>query len=458
LRFSIKRKFMYGFAMAFIPVFFLFNLIIFKSTRNNLEKERHETMGTLALNSAVICDEYILSEGNDLLSLQQIVVNLKHNDDVTEAFIVNNKGVIVAHSDMKMIDSVLDEPAGADPSGVMAGEGWETLFSGGRYVVRSAIRGMYGPVKGHVCIVYSKDGISRLVNGVIIKNSILTLIAMGAVMSLTFLLVSLLTGPLRILHQGVQELAKGNLEVNIPAVSDDEIGDLTGEFNIMVKSLKEQEIMKDMFSKYLSPDIAEYVLKNRESISFGGEVRYLSVMFADIRGFTSFSESFPPADIVRFLNSYLTRMVDIIFRHKGTLDKFLGDGVLAIYGAPLADKDHAINAVRSGLDMIRHIEEYNRQRMKWGERPMYIGVGINTGEAIIGNIGSKQRTEYTVIGDTVNTASRLEGLARDNELLITAATMEKVKDYADCRFKGKYTVKNKKDPVDVYLVKGFYGE
>ena len=454
MRFSIKKKFLLGFSAAFIPAFFLFNFFIFDNIKRNLEDENHETMGILTSNAAVIADEYLLTNETDLLSLQQIVVNLAQNSDIMEAYIEDNNRVIIAHSDIEKIDTVPEKEKSGREGVVAEGEDWFATRAGRQFMVRSYVRDSSGVIKASVVMMYEQISILKVIRNAAIKNSIVTIITMALIMALTFLITEYLTRPLRRLHKGVQEVSMGNMDINIRAYSSDEIGDLTKEFNIMVKNLKEQEIIKDMFSKYLSPDIAEHILANRESISFGGEVRRLSVMFADIRGFTAFSENFPPGDIVRFLNSYLTRMVDIIFQYHGTLDKFLGDGVLAIYGAPLFDDDHAFNAVKSGLDMIRHIEEYNKQRVRWGETPMYIGLGINTGDAIIGNIGSRQRTEYTVIGDTVNTASRLEGLAQENQLLVAASTFEEIRDRVIYEHKGKFEVKNKKEPVDVYLIKG----
>ncbi|HHH84472.1 MAG TPA: adenylate/guanylate cyclase domain-containing protein [Firmicutes bacterium] len=144
----------------------------------------------------------------------------------------------------------------------------------------------------------------------------------------------------------------------------------------------------------------------------------------------------------------------MVFQFNGTLDKFLGDGLLAIYGAPVPDENHAYHAVQAGLNMIEHMEEYNKQRVSWGEEPIYLGIGINSGNTLVGNIGSGQRTEYTVIGDTVNTASRLEGLAGENELLISAATYEEVRGLVECIPLGDYIVKNRVEPVTVYKVIG----
>jgi class 3 adenylate cyclase len=265
-------------------------------------------------------------------------------------------------------------------------------------------------------------------------------------------MVSLIIKPIRRLHRGVEAISTGNYEARVEKTTNDEVGDLTEAFNRMAKNLKEKELVKNMFSKYLSPDIADYILNNPEELKLGGENRELTIMFADIRGFTSLSENFPPQDIVNLLNSYFTSMVDIIFEYKGTLDKFLGDGLLAIFGAPVKYPNHAYNSVQAAVRMVKYIKRYNKNRVKWGYEPIHIGIGINTGKAIIGNIGSKQRAEYTVIGDTVNTCSRIEGLTDKNEIYISQSTYELVKDDIIYEYIGKHKVKNKKNPIKIYRV------
>jgi len=457
-RISLKAKFLIGFLLAFLPTFIFFNILIFQEVAENLEKERLETMATVAENAALIAEEYMALNQSDLLSLQQVVVNIQKNPDVRKAFILNSENALIAHSDIARLKEGGETVENTEGEILLLRESSVTRYQKGLYTLVAEIRRWDNEPKGVIAVEYSKQAIGRLLRRVLIKTIGLTAADLIIVVFFVYLIFTIIIKPLQQLHKGVVDLARGNYQTTVRVSSNDEIGDLTREFNIMVASLREKEIIRDMFSKYLSPDIAEYILNNREKVSFGGEVARLSVMFADIRGFTAFSEKLPPRDIVRFLNSYLTQMVDVVFQYHGTLDKFLGDGLLAIFGAPVPDPDHAFHAVQSGFAMIRHMNEYNKKRVSWGEEPIYLGIGINSGSTLVGNIGSSQRTEYTVIGDTVNTASRLEGLAKENELLITASTYEEIRDRVHCHPLGDFVVKNRVEPVTVYKVIGIKDE
>jgi adenylate cyclase len=177
--------------------------------------------------------------------------------------------------------------------------------------------------------------------------------------------------------------------------------------------LYEQRILlRETLSRYVSLDMAEEILKNPESLQLGGQRRHLTVLFADIQGFTSLSEKMDPAQVVELLNTFFTQMVDIVFEHQGTLDKFLGDGLLAFFGAPLEVPQAASQAIACAVDMHQRLHVMQAQ----GAMPIEgIRVGVNTGEAIVGNIGSHKRMEFTIIGDVVNVASRLLDVAREQD-------------------------------------------
>jgi adenylate cyclase len=177
--------------------------------------------------------------------------------------------------------------------------------------------------------------------------------------------------------------------------------------------LYEQRILlRDTLSRYVSPTMAEEILKNPESLQLGGQRRHLTVIFADIMAFTSLSEKMDPAEVVEMLNHYFTSMVDLVFEHQGTLDKFLGDGLLAFFGAPLEVPRAASQAVACAIAMQQRL----RIMQEKGTTPIQgMRVGVNTGEAIIGNIGSERRMDFTIIGDVVNVAARLLEVAREQE-------------------------------------------
>ncbi|MFQ5559288.1 MAG: adenylate/guanylate cyclase domain-containing protein, partial [Nitrospinota bacterium] len=179
----------------------------------------------------------------------------------------------------------------------------------------------------------------------------------------------------------------------------------------------------------------------------------LSILFADIRGFTSISEGLPAKDVVWILNRYLPEMVEVIFEHKGTVDKFIGDAIMAFWGAPVRDENHALNSVNTAVEMFRRLEGLNLGPFKEKGLPeVRIGIGIHTGTVVLGNIGSEKKLDYTVIGDNVNIASRLEGLTKTYgiSVLITEETFMELEGRVPCRIIDLVRVKGRQNPVRIY--------
>lgn len=181
-----------------------------------------------------------------------------------------------------------------------------------------------------------------------------------------------------------------------------------------VRAEMERRRTKAMFGRYVSPAVVEQLLNNPELVLLGGTRQEVTIMFSDIRGFTSYSEGRPPEEVVQRLNEYLTEMTRIIFHHGGTLDKYMGDGLMAIFGAPISYEDHGERALRASLEMQTRLEELNQVWLEKGEQTFETGVGLNSGSVIVGNVGSPERMDYTVIGEDVNLASRLEGLNKEH--------------------------------------------
>ena len=215
-----------------------------------------------------------------------------------------------------------------------------------------------------------------------------------------------------------------------------------------------KEKIKHAMGKYISQDVMQNVVKNIDSIQLGGKKANVTVLFADIRGFTSLSEKLTAQEVSVILNDYFIEIEPIISKYNGVINKFIGDAVLAIFGEPIQDKNHAVNAVRCANDMLDKIESLQKKWLAEGKPKIEIGVGINTGEAFVGNIGSEKRMEYTVIGDTVNLASRIESYNKvyKTSFLISSTTYEKVRDIADVIKISEVTIRGKAKKLNIYEV------
>ena len=215
--------------------------------------------------------------------------------------------------------------------------------------------------------------------------------------------------------------------------------------------------IRKMFSSYVSKRIVDELIRDPSKAKLGGDRKEITVLFSDIRGFTNFSEKHQPEEVVSLLNEYLGAMTQIVFEHDGTLDKFVGDAIMALWGAPVGQPDHAERACRCAVDMITKLKELQNKWAAEGKYAIDIGIGINTGDMVVGNMGAEgKKMDYTVIGDNVNLGARLESLTRkyNNHIIISEYTYAKVKDIVKVNELGSVTVKGKEQPVVVYDLVG----
>ena len=216
--------------------------------------------------------------------------------------------------------------------------------------------------------------------------------------------------------------------------------------------LAREEVARANYSRFLPEYVVKQMLENPDSFKLGGVSQVITILFADIRGFTRISEHAPPEKIVNLLNRYFSAMTDIIFAHGGTLDKYLGDGLMALFGAPTATPDDASNALNAAVAMQRRLLGINRELRDEGFQEIGVGMGLHTGEVIVGYIGSDRRSEYTAIGDTVNTSSRLESNALGGEILISDATAQAAHSRYKLKPREPIMVKNRQQPVKLWEV------
>lgn len=276
---------------------------------------------------------------------------------------------------------------------------------------------------------------------------------------LIFAFSILLTSPIEALAELTNEVAKGNFSVRAKTGSRDEVESLGEAFNHMIEGLVERDKVKNMFSKFHGSSVTEDLLQGGE-LQLGGSKKTVTVFFSDIRGFTKFSEGHTPEQVVEMLNEYFQIMVGIINKHGGVVDKFIGDAIMAVWGAPKSSDRDSQNAVKACIEMRQELAKLNELRASRNQVPIMIGMGMHRGEAISGTIGSSERMEYTVIGDTVNQSSRIEASTKafGTDLLLSEDLAAQVREEFVLEEAGRVEVKGKSEPLTLYKVRGYYDE
>ena len=258
--------------------------------------------------------------------------------------------------------------------------------------------------------------------------------------------------PLYELREFARTIGSGDLTVHTAITGKDVAGSLAKTLNDMVDGLRERDRVKEVFGRYIATQVSEKILNGQ--INLGGEAKVVTILFSDIRNFTGISENMTPQQVVGFLNSYFSEMVEAVFEQGGVLDKFIGDGLMAVFGSFGDQPDHPRRAVLAGLRMKALLGKINGERGSAGQPPFGIGIGIHTAEVIVGNIGSTKRLEYTVVGDGVNSASRVQTLNKEfgTTILITETTYEAIKNEFECRVMPEHELRGKQRPLRTYEV------
>ena len=257
--------------------------------------------------------------------------------------------------------------------------------------------------------------------------------------------------PLRSLEGSMQVLETGNLDARAAVSTDDEIAHLAAAFNRMVAGLKREALVRDLFGQYVNPEVARLAIEQEGRLE--GEVVECTVLFVDIRRFTSLAEVLPPKRLIGVLNRYFDRMLTVVEAEGGIVNKFGGDSLLAVFGSPLnPTPDHAERAVRAALRMRVALAAFNREQVATEMPELRVGFGLATGELVAGNIGSSRKLEYTVIGDPVNLAARLQELTPElgADILMNATTAQHASEVARFRSLGRIEIRGRAEPVEVF--------
>src|SRR5207248_6124590 len=394
---------------------------------------------TIAQNLAASAKQSLVSD--DDLTLNLLVKDAMKDPDVAYVAITDEKGKALAHADVGLVGRRLERAAPLAPLGnELLVQTYEVAGTG--ELIDFSLPLTFRNVRvGALYLGFSQRSIAaalaRARNNAILISVAMVLLGIGGAVTLA----SFLSRPISQLMEGTRAIADGNFSITLHVPSRDEIGALTHSFNEMAASLREKDAIKRAFTRYVAREVVTEILKDPDKIVLTGERRDVTVLFCDVRGFTSISERVPPEQVVSLLNAFYTLMIDTTFKYDGTLDKFLGDGVMAVFGAPIFHADHPLRALRTALAMQAGIRELSARRAAEGKPPLKIGIGVNAGTAVAGSVGTETRMEYTVIGDSVNLASRLESYAKPGQILITAHTYAIVKDSIDARSLGRLKVR-----------------
>ncbi|MBN2159990.1 MAG: HAMP domain-containing protein [Spirochaetes bacterium] len=375
---------------------------------------------------------------------------------ITRVMMVNYKGEVIAHPDENIVKAGADlstvpicsmmmkskidngQTRFKDDNSVYYLGSFKKIDTGGFGIIATAEE------KKAFEAVYDIQRRNILIMAIVLTGAILVIFFFGKT----------ITTPIVRLVWATKKIIEGQYRVDIVPTTKDEIGQLTSTFIEMGKGLEEREKIKSAFGKFVNKDIAEAAL--RDELRLGGERKTVAILFSDIRAFTSISESLEPEEVVEFLNMYMTKMVACVENADGIVDKFIGDAIMAVWGTPISKGNDTENALNSALMMRHELIHFNKDR--GGPRKPYIriGVGINTGTVLAGQIGSEDRMEYTVIGDPVNLASRIEALNKPfgTDVLISEDSYKLVRDIFAVEKMRQIKVKGKIEPQQIYAVLG----
>ena len=414
-------------------------------TRQNkiLRNELKSRAAVLVQQLANVGKEGLLTKQE--LPVFSTITDIQNREGVVYAMVIDDEGKVFAHSDFSRKGAVLSGPA--DQAAWKA----DSLLIQESTFNNTAVLDAAVPI-----LLQSKNlklGVARIglsqkaLNEAIRRQKIIYLyVASGFALAglvISFALARMLTKPLESLASGIQVVSRGDLRKLVPVRSDDEIGRLTNAFNQMILSLREKLLME----KYLSQTTVLSIKEHRDvtQLKLGGERKYVTALFSDARGFTSLSEKMTPEEVVSLMNVYLNLQTTVIHQFGGIVDKFVGDEVMAIFEGHGME----VNALRAAVEIQNYCKALNAARAAAGEKTICVGVGLNSGDVVMGNMGSEDHMDYTVIGDNINVAARLCGVAQPGQVLVSTAVAGEIGAQAVLKELPPVMVKGKDHPVGI---------
>lgn len=375
-------------------------------------------------------------------------------------YLVSDTGLIIVHPDVSRINTLLSRDT--EPMDIRMAE--KIRIPGVQYDQFFGRRSGEKWYMGFHRIAGTRTNIVLMVPAEEALRPLTRLLWIMSLMSMAFIVV--IIGVMLIMTRKISrpvfaltEAANKVIEADgyqdpLEVVSLDELGRLTEAFNIMMAGLRQRDFIRDTFGRYVTEEVVQALFDQPDGLRLGGVKKEVTIMFCDIRGFTPLSESLAPEQVVGILNRYLGTMSTLVARHGGTVSEFVGDSVLAFFGAPVSHADDPLRAVACAVKMQRAMARFNRESAEAGQPEITIGIGINTGEVVIGNIGSERRAKYGAVGYALNLTSRVEAAAKGGQILITEATRAKIKNNVLLKGERRIHLKGVDGQVKLYEVAG----
>ncbi|MGH7320650.1 MAG: adenylate/guanylate cyclase domain-containing protein [Candidatus Rokuibacteriota bacterium] len=430
----------------------LVSVSLLRGEQQSLTTEMTQRGLTIARDLANSAKNPILA--NDELTLGLLVQDTLKDPDIAYVIFADPAGKVLAHMDPELMGKPILRPGGLPPAAADLRVQSYTDAKKQRLIDFAVPLSFSSVDIGVLYLGFSQKAIDealvRARNQTLWVSAVMILVGIAGAIGMS----SVLSRPILRLAEGTRAIAAGNFQVTLPVASRDEIGVLTESFNGMARSLREKEMIKRAFSRYVAREVVSEILKDPEHPGLREERRDVTVLFCDMRGFTPLAERLSPEEVVLLLNEFYTLMIDTTFKHDGTLDKFLGDAVMAVFGAPILHPDHSIRAIRTALAMQAGVAELNGNRLRKGKEPIAVGIGVSAGEAVTGTVGTEERMEYAVIGESVNLAARLQSRAASGQILISERTYRNVEDLVTVRAVEPLVEKGHEAPAGVYEVLG----
>ncbi len=408
------------------------------------------TVGTVSLNYFVNNARIPLID-DDILSLNTLIKEATETEGLRYAVVTDTRELIRAHTDVDRIGTILASPAPTAPLVTRGKITYFSLVTGSGEQILNLTREVVFQDKtvGTVHVGVSLDFIEQLVDRE--KGSIMfmTLVVMAVGLAIAAFLGVRFARPISQLVAATEAIGKGDYRYRVSLNRKDELGNLATAFNRMGEELFRHTLTRQSFGKYVGEEVLEMIVADPEKTWLKGHKNEATILFADIRGFTAYAEEREPEMVVEMLNTYFEIATRAILDYGGYVDKFIGDCVLGVFGVPVFRNDHTERAVRTALDLMDQLQQHS---IHGNAMLSSVGIGIHTGRVVSGNIGSQAKMEYTVIGDTVNLASRLSGLAGPGDVLVTDTVCETLGELIRVEPVGPRTIKGKITPVKTFRV------